>query len=369
MTDAHDRTLRAYDAGAQRWEQRRQPEHTDAAEFRRWSDEASGEHPDPGGPVVDLGCGPGWHLPLLGDGAIGLDGSAAMLARAAHHAPGSHRVRADLRNLPFARGSLAGAWADRSYVHLARPLLPMALWDLHRALAVGAPTYLRLFAGDLEHGPIEEDDLGGRAFSSWPAPLLDAVLAGAGFDVDLVEHRRGSDVDQLVVWARRARTLADTVGPGMRLLLVGLNPSLVAADAGVGFQGATNRAWPALRAAGLATTDRDPVDLLARHRIGMTDLVKRATPRAEGLRTDEYRAGVERLAWLCGWLSPRAVCVVGLGGWRAGVDRDAVAGPQPTRLGGRPVYLMANPSGANAHVRLDDLVEHLRAATELADSS
>jgi TDG/mug DNA glycosylase family protein len=54
--------------------------------------------------------------------------------------------------------------------------------------------------------------------------------------------------------------------------------------------------------------------------------------------------------------------MLGLAGWRVVVDRSATAGWQPTRVGGRPAYVMPNPSGVNAHARLDDLVAGLRAA-------
>ena len=64
---------------------------------------------------------------------------------------------------------------------------------------------------------------------------ITAVLEGAGFDVvDAVPDGDGGD-RWLHVLARRARTLPDFVGPGMRLLVCGLNPSVRAADAGVGF--------------------------------------------------------------------------------------------------------------------------------------
>jgi TDG/mug DNA glycosylase family protein len=245
----------------------------------------------------------------------------------------------------------------------------MALWDLHRAVRVGGGVHLGLFGDDLDHGEIEGDEFAGRSFSGWPEPLLEHVLEGAGFRVELLQRSADADVDHLRVWARRARTLADTVGPDMRLLLVGLNPSLVAADAGVGFHRAGNRAWPALMAAGLATVDRDPVHLLRAHRIGMTDLVKEASARADGLTATQYQRGVERLEALCSWLRPSAVCIVGLSGWRAAVDRRAVAGPQQRPLGGRPVYLMPNPSGVNAHVTVDDLAAHFRAAARLADGA
>src|SRR5690606_7213631 len=147
------------------------------------------------------------------------------------------------------------------------------------------------------------------------------------------------------------------------------NPSLVAADAGVGFHRAGNRAWPALLAAGLASVDRDPLHLLVHHRIGMTDLVKAASPRADGLTAEQYVHGVERLDALCAWLQPAAVCIVGLSGWRAAVDRAAVSGVQPSTLGGRPVYVMPNPSGVNTHASLDDLTVHLAAAARLADET
>ena len=94
-----------------------------------------------------------------------------------------------------------------------------------------------------------------------------------------IEYRHGEewiDVD-----ATRARTLPDTVGPGMRLLLVGLNPSEYAADAGAGFARPGNRFWPAALAAGLVTRTHDPFHALRVDGVGMTDLVKRATPRAD----------------------------------------------------------------------------------------
>ena len=95
----------------------------------------------------------------------------------------------------------------------------------------------------------------------------------------------------------------------------------------------------------------------------MTDLVKRATPRADALTRAEYRAGVERLDRLCAWLQPGAVCIVGLAGWRAAVDRRATAGlAGATASAGGPSTCMPSTSGLNAATPLSALVEHLRAA-------
>ena len=105
--------------------------------------------------------------------------------------------------------------------------------------------------------------------------------------------------------------------------------------------------------------DRDPSHALLVDRVGMTDLVKRATPRADAISEDEYRRGLARVERLCVRLRPKVVCFVGLSGWRAAVDPRAVAGWQPDPLGGAAVYLMPSTSGVNAHVNLDDLVGHL----------
>ena len=360
--DPHRRTLQVYERRAREWQERRPPRTQEAQRFAG----LAAARPAPGA-VVDLGCGPGWHLPHLPDGTVAVDGARAMLDLVPGHVPGAPRVQADLRALPFGRHTLGAVWANKAHVHLRRSDVPLALWDLHRAMAVDAPLYLGVFGGDEEHAGFDGDDFKGRSFSGWPVDLLEHVVEGAGFSIEQLEVRSEGVVDHLGVWARRARTLADTVAAGMRLLLVGLNPSLVAADAGVGFHRPGNRAWPALLRAGLATVDRDPVDLLVRHHIGMTDLVKRASPRADVLTRADYSHGVERLDRLCEWLRPGAVCVLGLTGWRAAVDPTASTGVQPRRLGGRPVYLMPNPSGANAHVQVDDLVEHLSAALACAE--
>src|SRR5690606_33663801 len=282
-------------------------------------------------------------------------------------APAALRVRADLADLPFRRHAFAGAWASRSYVHLPGRTVPAALADLHRSLSVGAPVELVLFEGDEDHAPYADDDFPGRRFSFWTRPRLDDVLAGAGFAVDGIDHAaNATGRGTWFVHARRARTLADTVGPGMRVLVCGLNPSLYAADRGVGFARPGNRFWPAALAAGLVSVDRDPLHALVHHGLGMTDLVKRATVSAAELQVAEYREGLARVERLVAWLRPAAVCFVGLAGWRAAVDRRAQPGPQPDGLAGVPVYLMPSTSGLNARTTPAAHVEHLRRAASLA---
>ncbi len=168
---------------------------------------------------------------------------------------------------------------------------------------------------------------------------------------------------------RRERTLADLIGPRLRVLIVGLNPSLVAADAGVGFVGATNRFWPAAVEAGLVPVDRDPWAAFTRSAVGFTDLVKRASPRANELTTGEFRSGALRIRALVEWFAPQVVCFAGVTGYRKAFDRTAELGLQTERIGDTLVYLMLNPSGANAHASRADLVAdffHLRVLADRA---
>ena len=99
----------------------------------------------------------------------------------------------------------------------------------------------------------------------------------------------------------------------------------------------------------------------------MTDVVKRATVAASELTSDDYRRGLARVERLVAWLRPRAVCFVGLAGWRAAIDRRAVPGVQPAGLAGVPVYVMGSTSGLNARTLVEDHADHLRGALALAD--
>jgi len=225
--------------------------------------------------------------------------------------------------------------------------LPMTLARLHWDTPVGSPLMIEVNRSDPEGELVDR---------------LRDVVVGAGFAVDDV----GVEDLSIRMQASRERTLPDTVGPGMRLLVCGLNPSLYAADAGIGFARPGNRFWPAARAAAIVERDRDPVDALVHHGMGMTDLVKRATTGASSLTAAEYRAGTARVERLVRWLRPAAVCFVGLAGWRAAVDPRAAAGEQSAGFGGVPAYVMPSTSGANAHARLDDLADHLRAAAALS---
>ncbi len=339
---------------------------THASAGRRAEAEAFAERVPAGAVRLDVGCGAGRYLPHLGTPVVALDASSVMLDACRLHEPGALYVRADVEHLPFARHSIGGAWSWMTHLHVPRYRLPLALWDLHRTLAVGAPFELQVLEGEYEGSDLPGDDIGGRYFAGWsPSRLVDQVV-GAGFDVE--PDSVVVSGDELRLRAVRACALADTVTTGMRLLVCGINPSPYSAEVGIGYARPGNRFWPAALAAGIVGRDRDPIDALVGHGMGMTDFAKRATRTAAEVTDDEYRRGFARVERLVEWLQPGAVCFTGLSGWRAVVDRKAVAGRQPMTIGGRPAYVMPSTSGLNARSSLADLTEHLRVAASIADA-
>ncbi len=285
-------------------------------------------------------------------------------------------VQGDLASLPFGRRTLVGVWASKAHQHLPAAELPEALAEVHRVLAVGGRFDLTMFAAppgtattDGVTDAASGDDLPGRWFTWWDPVHLRGVVEAAGFAVDQIETvpaRHRDDHHRIDLTATALRALPDHVGPDLALLCCGLNPSIHAAEAGVGYITGSNRFWRALNAAGLSDdrADRDPRRLLITHRVGMTDLVKRPTTRADEVTTAEYRDGVERLRRLCEWLRPKAVAMVGLHGWRLAVDRKAVVGWQTEPIGPTPIYVLPSTSGLNARVLLAELADHLRAAAD-----
>lgn len=187
-------TVAIYERRAQEWIDRR-GERTEG--LGRRLRELAGS-----GPVVDLGCGAGRYLGELGPPVVGLDATAAMLELARR--AGVPLVRADLEHLPFADGSLAGAFARHSYLHLPKRALVGALSDLHRCLGQGGVVLLSLIEGAYEGHDLPTDDFAGRFFACYVEPELRRALGAAGFSEVAVEElgRRGRGRD-LLATARR----------------------------------------------------------------------------------------------------------------------------------------------------------------------
>jgi len=159
-------------------------------------------------------------------------------------------------------------------------------------------------------------------------------------------------------------SLPDLAGPDLRLLFVGINPGLWTAATQTHFAHPANRFYPALRRAGIidrtfdlnvGMTDEDRAYLLGRG-LGNTNLVNRATARADELTAQELRAGRVRLEEFVARWQPRVVAVAGITAYRQAFGRPkARGGEQPEDLVGARLWLVPNPSGLNAHETIDSL--------------
>jgi TDG/mug DNA glycosylase family protein len=165
--------------------------------------------------------------------------------------------------------------------------------------------------------------------------------------------------------------LGPIVGPGLRILFVGINPSLRSAEVGHHFARPGNRFWPTLHAAGFTPRRLRPDEdaELPAHGVGVTNIAFRPTRAAAELSPAELRAGAAELERVVAEHGPALVAVVGLGAYRTAFDRPrATWGLQPERIGGRPVWVLPNPSGLNAHYKPADFARVYAEAREYAEA-
>jgi TDG/mug DNA glycosylase family protein len=163
----------------------------------------------------------------------------------------------------------------------------------------------------------------------------------------------------------------DLIGPGLRLLFVGINPGLWTAAVNAHFARPGNRFWPALQLAGITPYRIDAsAGLLRRDRelllsagVGISNLVPFATARADELTDVQLRASVSSLTTLVRTSRPKVVAILGLTAYRqAFADRKAGPGRQQATVAGTELWVLPNPSGLNAHETPESLAAAYRAA-------
>ena len=168
--------------------------------------------------------------------------------------------------------------------------------------------------------------------------------------------------------AAYGKVVPDLVRPGLDVLLCGINPSLWSGAVGLHFATPGNRLWPTLHLSGWTDRRLQPheTDEVLAAGLGITNLVMRATARADELTDDELRDGLPRLEELAERVQPHYVGFLGLSSFRVATGRrKAAVGPQEQRIGPSKVWLLPNPSGLNASWQLPRLAEaygELRAA-------
>ncbi|GAB3211828.1 G/U mismatch-specific DNA glycosylase [Marinactinospora thermotolerans] len=162
--------------------------------------------------------------------------------------------------------------------------------------------------------------------------------------------------------AAHGTTIPDLLAPGLRVLFCGINPGLYSGYTGHHFSRPGNRFWPALHASGFTPRLLRPEEqhLLPGWGLGITNLVARATARADELSGEELKEGGEVLADRLRTYRPAVLGVLGVTAYRQAFGRPrAEVGLQSERIADTPVWVLPNPSGLNAHWSAAGIAEEL----------
>lgn len=104
-----------------------------------------------GGPVADVGCGPGHTTALLrelGADAFGIDLSPAMIEIARREHPGARFEVGSMTDLQLDDGSLAGVLAWWSLIYIPDEAVPGVLGQFHRVLRPDGVLAVGFHVGD-----------------------------------------------------------------------------------------------------------------------------------------------------------------------------------------------------------------------------
>jgi len=153
------------------------------------------------------------------------------------------------------------------------------------------------------------------------------------------------------------KTIADVISTNLSVLFVGINPSLYSAATGHHFARPGNRFWPALHKSKFTSRLMSPYDdqSLIDFDCGITNLVARATARADELSSDELFRASQLLSRKVKKHRPKCVAFVGITAYRQAFNLlKAKMGLQDHVIGEAIVWALPNPSGLNAHYQLSD---------------
>ena len=165
-------------------------------------------------------------------------------------------------------------------------------------------------------------------------------------------------------------TLPDYLAPNLELVFIGINPGIFSVRKGHYFARGTTRFWPAFSASKLSAQIRNALGVqvlrpehdstFPRFGIGFTDVIKRPTANVSELDRREFEEWTPRLLNKLRRYKPRVACFHGLTGYRPFLKFGLKQAGQPSLgaqqqvVGGTRLFVVPNPSGANAHFTVAD---------------
>jgi len=167
----------------------------------------------------------------------------------------------------------------------------------------------------------------------------------------------------------------DYLRPGLRLVIVGINPGLRSGATGHHYAWPGNHFWPLLHDSGLIPEPLTYMEdeRVLEHGIGLTNLVERTSRSASDLTAAEMGAGAAVLREKLRACRPLVICFNGKGIYEAFAGRKKIAlGRQPETLDGSAIFVVPSSSArAAAYQRPAKLAyfQELRALVDAATTA
>jgi mismatch-specific thymine-DNA glycosylase len=166
------------------------------------------------------------------------------------------------------------------------------------------------------------------------------------------------------------KTLPDYLRKGMKLVIVGCNPTESSVRAGHYYAGRNNQFWPTLFESGVVPEPFDYPDdrRIIEFGIGLTDLVKRPTKSVEELKREDFAEGRIVLSQKLEEFGPRVVAFNGKLPYEQFAQRKCKFGLQKELLYGAQVYVLPL-TGAQTATANADRLKHFRGLARLVERS
>ena len=164
------------------------------------------------------------------------------------------------------------------------------------------------------------------------------------------------------------KTLPDYLRKGMKLVIIGCNPTESSVRAGHYYAGRGNVFWPTLYESGVVPEPFDYPDdrRVIEFGIGLTDLVKRPTKTIEELKREDFAEGRIVLAQKLVEYSPRVIAFNGKLTYEQFAQRKCRYGIQKEMLYGAQVYVLPSVAGQNSRPSSEH-VKHFRNLAKLVE--